>query len=134
MALVTVSGAGAEPREAPLRARPARTAAAGPTGGLLSPAAQRAKRDWPAADDRDIEFFTNFKYSRISGIGKEPVVSRRDPSKVVRVGDKYYVWYATSEDGFAWDEQGAAVPRALKGQYGDRSLTTTDILAFQGKY
>jgi len=69
-------------------------------------------------------------------------VSRRDPSKVVRVGDTYYVWYtkrrtatpprgaalgtdrvpstdwdlaevwyATSKDGFVWEERGVTVPR-----------------------
>ena len=57
--------------------------AGSPTGRPLSSAMQRAYRDWPAADDRDNEFFTNFKYSRITGIGKDPYVSRRDPSKVI---------------------------------------------------
>ncbi len=120
---------------------------------------------WPSPDDRDNEFFTNFKYSHISGIGKDARVSRRDPTKIIRVNDNYYVWYtrretqsgpvgmdncsdelpavdwdladiwyATSENGFDWQEQGVAVSRAPQGSYGDRSVTTPDILVYGNKY
>jgi hypothetical protein len=44
------------------------------------------------------------------------------------------IWYATSEDGFAWQEQGVAVPRPPKPNPGWRSVTTTDILIWEGKY
>jgi len=44
------------------------------------------------------------------------------------------IWYATSEDGFTWEEKGVAVPRPPKPQPGWRSVTTTDILKFKGKY
>lgn len=44
------------------------------------------------------------------------------------------IWYATSKDGFTWEEQGIAVSRNPKGQYGDRSATTTDILIIDDKY
>ena len=44
------------------------------------------------------------------------------------------IWYATSEDGFTWEEQGVAVPRPEKPQPGWRSVTTTDILKWKGKY
>ncbi|QVY66093.1 family 43 glycosylhydrolase [Polaribacter sp. Q13] len=44
------------------------------------------------------------------------------------------IWYATSEDGFTWKEEGIAVPRPPKPQAGWRSVTTTDILKFKGKY
>jgi len=44
------------------------------------------------------------------------------------------IWYATSEDGFTWEEQGVAVPRPPKPQVGWRSVTTTDILEWEGKY
>ena len=37
-------------------------------------------------------------------------------------------------DGFDWVEQGIAVHRAPKGEYGDRALTTPGILVFDGKY
>lgn len=44
------------------------------------------------------------------------------------------IWYATSEDGFTWEEQGVAVPRPPKPNVGWRSVTTTDILEWEGKY
>ncbi|GIZ09591.1 hypothetical protein FUMI01_23180 [Flavobacterium sp. UMI-01] len=44
------------------------------------------------------------------------------------------IWYATSKDGFTWDEQGVAIPRPPKPQLGWRSVTTADILEWKGKY
>lgn len=44
------------------------------------------------------------------------------------------LWYATSKDGFTWEEQGVAVKRPEKGQLGWRSIATPDILVWKGKY
>ncbi len=44
------------------------------------------------------------------------------------------IWYATSKDGFTWKEQGVAVPRPPKPNVGWRSVSTTDILKWKGKY
>lgn len=44
------------------------------------------------------------------------------------------IWYATSEDGFTWNEQGVAVPRPPKPEVGWRSVATSDILFYKGKY
>ena len=44
------------------------------------------------------------------------------------------IWYATSEDGFIWEEQGVAVPRPQKPNVGWRSVSTTDILIWEGKF
>ncbi|MEM9929420.1 MAG: family 43 glycosylhydrolase [Bacteroidota bacterium] len=44
------------------------------------------------------------------------------------------IYYATSDDGFTWEEQGVAVPRPPKPEVGWRSVTTTDILEWKGKY
>ncbi|MEM6631071.1 MAG: glycoside hydrolase [Bacteroidota bacterium] len=44
------------------------------------------------------------------------------------------IWYATSEDGFTWEEQGVAVPRLEKPYPGWRSVSTPDILIWEGKY
>lgn len=44
------------------------------------------------------------------------------------------IWYATSEDGFTWEEQGVAVPRPPEPMPGWRSVATPDILKFKGKY
>ena len=44
------------------------------------------------------------------------------------------IWYATSEDGFLWEEQGVAISRPAKPYVGWRSVSTTDILVWEGKY
>ncbi|MDV7185889.1 glycoside hydrolase [Lutibacter sp. TH_r2] len=44
------------------------------------------------------------------------------------------IWYATSKDGFTWEEQGVAIPRPPKPEVGWRSVSTTDILKWEGKY
>ena len=44
------------------------------------------------------------------------------------------IWYATSEDGITWEEQGAAVQRPEKPKSGWRSVATPDILVWKGKY
>ncbi len=44
------------------------------------------------------------------------------------------IWYATSKDGFTWKEEGVAIPRPPKPAVGWRSVTTTDILEWKGKY
>ncbi|MFD2255475.1 glycoside hydrolase family 117 protein [Luteolibacter algae] len=44
------------------------------------------------------------------------------------------IWYATSADGFTWEEQGVAIKRPEKPLVGWRSVTTTDILKWKGKY
>ena len=44
------------------------------------------------------------------------------------------IWYATSEDGFIWKEQGVALPRPPKPQAGWRSVATTDVLQWEDRY
>jgi len=44
------------------------------------------------------------------------------------------LWYATSQDGFKWEEQGVAVARPKKPALGWRSVATPDILIWEGKY
>ena len=142
-----------------------------PTDRPLSAAMHRLYDMWTPEQDPGNAFYTTFRYSPVSGIGVDDTelsVSRRDPSKVLKIGDTYYVWYtrrrtnympvgrfnidkandeipvvdwdladicyATSKDGFQWEEQGVAVARAPKGSYGDRSLSTPDVLVFDGRY
>jgi hypothetical protein len=152
-----------------------------PTDRPLSAAMARMYDVWNPHEDRANPFFSNFRYSRLTGIPqeqdlsggallsrREALLSRRDPSTVIKVGETYYVWYtrrdtafppvgsrhpelqtdlvpavdwdladiwyATSRDGFHWQERGVAVPRAPRGQYGDRSLTTPSVLVYRGKY
>lgn len=44
------------------------------------------------------------------------------------------IWYATSKDGFTWEEQGVAIPRPPKPNLGHRSVATADILKWKGKF
>jgi hypothetical protein len=44
------------------------------------------------------------------------------------------IWYSTSEDGSTWTEQGPAVERLPKPQYGWRSSSTTCILKWKGRF
>ena len=93
----------------------------------------------------------------------EEGVVRRDPSALIKENGKYYVWYtkstgptqgfggdietekvfpwdrcdiwyATSEDGWTWKEEGLAVPRGEKGAYDDRSVFTVEIMKWEDKY
>jgi Glycosyl hydrolases family 43 len=144
---------------------PARIPLEEPQNHDLSEAMHRMYDVWHPHEDRVNQLFSNFKYSRIAGIGKDEHTSRRDPSRIIKVGDTYYVWYtrrqadhdpvgaadctdtlpafdwdmadvyyATSQDGFNWAEQGVAVARLVISDYGDRSATTPDILVYEGKY
>ncbi|SIS48843.1 Glycosyl hydrolases family 43 [Zobellia uliginosa] len=44
------------------------------------------------------------------------------------------IWYATSEDGTTWKEEGVAIARPEKPKPGWRSVATPDILVWKGKY
>jgi hypothetical protein len=94
----------------------------------------------------------SFSYSEVKGIGKDPVYNRRDPSDIIKVGNKYYIWYtrmdkpvrsgywgtiwyATSEDeGHTWKEQGMALGLGAEGAFDSHSVFTPNILAYKGKY
>ncbi|RED95955.1 glycoside hydrolase family 117 protein [Marinoscillum furvescens] len=139
-------------------------------GFPLSTASERMF-DYPAPRVQDNELFSQFKYTRLKGFdynGGDGTISRRDPSRPIKVDGKYYVyytrrhtkvppigwsnaaqatdeipstdwdlaevWYATSEDGFVWEEQGVAIKRPDKPNPGWRSVCTPDILIWKGKY
>lgn len=126
----------------------------------LSAASKRALA-WPKIGN---EWFAEFEVHDLRGdLAYEEGVTRRDPSALLLEDGLYYVWYtkgvgptqgfegdmenekvfpwdrcdiwyATSEDGWTWDEQGPAVERGVKGSYDDRSVFTTEILKHDGKY
>jgi len=159
---VLVSPWAAVRAETPL---PAEIPLAKPTGRPISTAVARLYDVWNPHEDRANELFSNFKYSPLKGFSYEGNVSRRDPSKVLKIDGTYYVWYthrktvagpsgakkatdtipsfdwdlgeiwyARSTDGFTWTERGVAVKRLPKPQYGWRSVSTPDVLAWKGKY
>ncbi|ALJ05384.1 hypothetical protein APS56_09740 [Pseudalgibacter alginicilyticus] len=94
----------------------------------------------------------SFSYSEVTGIGKDSIYNRRDPSDIIKVGNKYYVWYtrmdkpirsgywgtiwyAISEDeGHTWQEQGMALGLGAEGDFDNHSVFTPNILAYNGKY
>ncbi len=134
----------------------------------MSAAMERIYTAYRAPKPDDNELFSQFKYTELKGFdyhGHDGTVSRRDPSKILLHGGKYYVWYthrqtptppqgaanandtipssdwdlseiwyATSKDGFNWEEQGVAIERPEKPLVGWRSVTTTDILHWKGKF
>jgi len=59
----------------------------------LSAAMTRLYDKWNPHEDRANELYSNFKYSRLEGLPAQANVSRRDPTKVIKVGDVYHVWY-----------------------------------------
>ncbi len=131
-----------------------------PVGNKLSAAMKRAIQ-WP---ERDNSWFIEFKEMPLKGdFAYEKGVVRRDPSAMIMEDGKYYVWYsrstgktdgfagniekdkvfpwdrcdiwyASSVDGITWKEEGLAVPRGKKGAYDDRSVFTTEIMKWDGKY
>lgn len=97
-----------------------------------------------------------FKETTLKGdLAPDSKYTRRDPSAVIEVDGKYYVWYsysltfddtkiapwdrndlyyATSTDGITWDEQGIAVGRGEDGSFDARSVFTTEIFVHDGRY
>jgi len=93
-----------------------------------------------------------FSYADVTGIGYDSSYNRRDPSDIIKVNNKYYVWYsrmnspttsgywatiwyATSEDeGHTWQEQGMALGLGEAGAFDNHAVFTPNILAYQGKY
>ncbi len=126
----------------------------------LSAASKRALQ-WPKIGN---EWFGEFEVFDLQGdLAYEEGVVRRDPSAIIKVENKYFVWYsrslgptdgfagdierdkvfpwdrcdiwyATSEDGWVWKEEGVAIERGNPGSYDDRSVFTTEILVHQDKY
>jgi beta-xylosidase len=96
------------------------------------------------------------QHSDLTGIGLEEGFRRQDPSNVVKVGDTYYVWYsrvkegpntpidrgayygsiwyATSEDGVHWTEQGQALAPSTSDAWDDFGVLTPFTAKIDGRY
>lgn len=74
-----------------------------------------------------------YRHTPVESVGMHRAAEANDtiPSADWDLAD---IWYATSKDGFTWEEQGVAVPRPPKPNPGWRSVTTTDILKWKGKF
>lgn len=58
----------------------------------VSAAVARLYEQWNPHEDRANELYSNFKYSELN-FKREANVSRRDPTKVIKVDGVYHVWY-----------------------------------------
>lgn len=61
----------------------------------MSAAMQRMYDQWNPHEDFGNELYSNFKYTKIEGFEGSQRDSRRDPTKVIKVGDTYHVWYTS---------------------------------------
>ncbi len=59
----------------------------------LSAATERLYDKWNPHEDRANELYSNFKYSSLEGFPHSPLISRRDPTKIIKIGQSYHVWY-----------------------------------------
>lgn len=127
----------------------------------LSAASKRAL-NWPKIGNEWFIEFSGPQPLK-GDLAYEKGVVRRDPSAMIKENGKYYVWYskstgptqgfagdiendkvfpwdrcdiwyATSEDGITWKEEGLAVPRGEKGEYDDRSVFTVEIMKWEDRY
>ncbi len=127
----------------------------------LSAASKRAL-SWKYVDNDWFRIFNQLQPLK-GDLAYEEGIVRRDPSAMIQENGKYYVWYsksigetqgfggdiendkvfpwdrcdiwyATSEDGWTWKEQGVAVSRGSKGAYDDRSVFTVEIMKYDDKY
>ena len=128
---------------------------------FLSAASRRALQ-WPDIGNEWFIEFSDLQPLK-GDLAYEKGVVRRDPSALILENGKYYVWYskstgatqgfggnieddkvfpwdrcdiwyATSEDGINWKEEGVAVKRGKKGAYDDRSVFTVEIMKYEGMY
>lgn len=135
-----------------------------PENTPISPAVERLYDFWGCPSDARNEFHTLFRYSRVEGFSDDGFISRRDPSKVIRVDGRYYVYYTCRDTGNQPVRQGedtetlpstdwdlADIRVAVSGdgfaweelgpalkRSGDRwnirSVSTPDILPWDGRY
>ncbi|WDR04798.1 family 43 glycosylhydrolase [Devosia rhodophyticola] len=110
------------------------------------------------------DWYCNFTYTQLVGLGPEVGIHRRDPSSILLVDGVHYVYYtrssgphfgrgqlgsatnklfpwdyadvyyATSKDGIVWQEQGPAITRGSAGSFDARTVCTPDVLQHEGKF
>ena len=127
----------------------------------LSSASKRAL-NWPKVGNKWFVHFDSLNPLK-GDLAYEEGIVRRDPSAIIQVNNTYYVWYsksfgptngfagdienekvfpwdrcdiwyATSKDGWTWQEEGMAVARGPKGAFDDRSVFTVEIMVHDDKY
>ncbi len=100
------------------------------------------------------------EYEEVTGIGYEEGVSRRDPSDIIKVGSKFYIWYTkiplktdgertqlynsgyygtiwyavSTDEGRSWIEMGEALGKGPEGNFDSHAVFTPNILYAKGNY
>lgn len=59
----------------------------------VSAAVERLYDVWNPYEDRGSELYSNFKYSPVEGLPRSATISRRDPTKILKIDGLYHVWY-----------------------------------------
>jgi hypothetical protein len=78
---------------------------------------------------------TYYVYYTRSLSSVEPVgYKNADDTTPAVTWDYSAIYFATSEDGHLWKEQGKAVGPGPRGEFDDRSVFTPDVLEWKGKY
>ncbi len=71
-----------------------------PTDRALSASWSRMWGRWNPHEDRGNQLYSNFRYTPLRGFPLEPNVSRRDPTKILKIDGTYYVWYTCRRSEF----------------------------------
>ena len=91
-----------------------------------------------------------FDFTELPGIGLEKGITRRDPSDIIYIDRVYYIyytkvigqasgywgdmWYATSTDGFIWEEKSRILGIGKTGDFDSQAVFTPNIMEVKGKY
>lgn len=74
----------------------------------LSASMERLYDEWNPHEDRGNELYSNFKYTPLKGLEISDSISRRDPTKVIKVDGVYHVWYTSRRTA----EKPEGIPKA----------------------
>lgn len=94
---------------------------------------QGVERYYPSSIIQDDEVYYMW-YSK--PLPNSEVVGPNDATETKRAfhWDLSEVWYATSTDGYTWEEQGVAIERGAEGRHDHRSVFNPEILVANDKY
>ena len=113
-------------------------------------------RDTPWQIPRELSE-ARFTVRDVSGIGRDPVTVYQDPSNIMQIGDRYYVWYtryphdeswmttwrtsnctkiwlATSADGVSWLEHGQVLEDSDQAAWHGEGKHAPAVVYHDGKY
>ncbi|HUV14663.1 MAG TPA: family 43 glycosylhydrolase [Acidobacteriota bacterium] len=133
--------------------------------GLLSCLSLAGAFGWQDGTDRPLpsvgeRYQITFQYFPAVGLGQEERVCRRDPSDIINVDGRCYVWYSkirrenalpglhgypsgyqgsvwfavSTDEGHTWNEVGQAIPKGESGTFDSTATFSPNILVFQNRY